>query len=76
MKTITIATVADRLNCNLSVARRAIHKLLSENKIKPLVMHSKFYLCTRFPQKEGEKPAEEKPAKPVKGAKNPKAASQ
>ena len=63
MKTITIASVADRLNCNLSVARRAIRLLLKEEKIKPLVMHSKFYLCTRLPGTAVAEKADEKAGK-------------
>ena len=68
MKTITIASVADRLNCNLSVARRAIRQLLEKKAIQPIVLHSKYYLCTRLHAKEGEVQEEA----PAKGAKKQK----
>ncbi|KAH7816110.1 putative small subunit ribosomal protein S25e [Monocercomonoides exilis] len=79
MKNITIASVADRLQCNLTVARRAIHMLSRKKMIKPLVRHGSFVLYTRFPAKEAElKAAEEAKAaaKKPQAQKKAKAASE
>jgi ribosomal protein S25 len=59
MKNITLGSVADRLQCNLSLARRLIRIVAKEKGIKPLVVSNAFTLYTRLPAAEAEAKAQE-----------------
>ncbi|KAK2961279.1 putative small subunit ribosomal protein S25e [Blattamonas nauphoetae] len=71
MKNITTASVADRLGCNLSLAKRVIRKLHAEGKIKEVHKNGNFLLYTRIAGKETDAAIVEE-AKTVKAQKGKK----
>ncbi|KAA6370095.1 MAG: hypothetical protein EZS28_034377 [Streblomastix strix] len=74
MKNITVSSVADRLQCNLSVARRGIRLLKEKGLIRPVIEHSTFLLYTRLAAKPGQEGVPEKPVREPKD-KGPKDAA-